>query len=290
MIDFFTDLIKYRFLQYALLTGILVSVSCGITGTFVTVRRISSMAGAIAHASLGGMGMALYLNREAGMTFFSPLLGAVIFALLSAIIISLLTIYGKQREDTIIGAVWAVGMAIGVFFISRTSGYQEDLMSYLFGNILMVSGKDLIFTAALDVLTAAVSVFFFNKLSAVCFDEEFSRLRGINTAVYYTLLLCITALTVVMLIQVVGIVMVIALLTLPAAAASRFSSRLGTMIIYSILLSMLCTTGGLIISYGPDLPSGATIIILAGILYIFAFFASGYFKKLRQKRKNSRVT
>ncbi|MFH1537470.1 MAG: metal ABC transporter permease, partial [bacterium] len=169
----------------------------------------------------------------------------------------------------------AVGMAVGVLFISRTPGYSGDLMSYLFGNILMVSPADLWLIAVLDAVVVAAGALFYNQFLGVCFDEEFARARGLNVSFYYLLLLCLTALTVVLLVSVVGIVMVIALLTLPAAVAGHFSRSLWKVMFLSIGLSALFTTSGLALSYGPNLPAGATIIALAGAVYLAVVAASG---------------
>ncbi|MDT8272402.1 MAG: metal ABC transporter permease, partial [Desulfomonilia bacterium] len=223
MIEFINDVKQFTFLQYALVTGVLASIACGIIGSYVVTRRITYMAGAIAHSVLGGMGAARYLQVVHGWTWATPITGAVIAALISALIIGVVSLKARQREDTAIGAVWAVGMAIGIMFIFRTPGYNEDLMSYLFGNILMVTPGDLWMIAALDVLVIGVSLVFYNQLLAVCFDDEFARLRGIRVDFFHLLLLCLTALTVVLLVTVVGIVLVIALLTLPAAAAGHFT-------------------------------------------------------------------
>jgi len=255
-------------MQHALLGGILSSVACGIMGTYVVVRRITYIAGGIAHCVLGGMGAALYLQKVHGWTFFHPLHGAVAAALIAALIIGWVSIRARQREDTVIGALWAVGMATGVLFITRTPGYNQDLMSYLFGNILMVTQQDLWIVGGLDVLVVVMGVLFYNQFLAVCFDEEFARLRGLNVEAYYLLLLCLTALTVVLLISIVGIVLVIALLTLPVAIAGHFSKRLWQMMLVSAGLSIVFTTAGLAISYGPDLPAGATTIVLAGAAYL----------------------
>ncbi|MFH1760888.1 MAG: metal ABC transporter permease, partial [bacterium] len=154
------------------------------------------------------------------------------------------------------------------FFISKTRGYQDDLMSYLFGNILMVKKSDLWMTFFLDVFIAAVTFLFYNKFMAVCFDEEFARLRGIKTSFYYIILLCMTAVTIVVLIQIVGIIMVIALLTLPAAIASHFTGQLWKIMLLSMGLSTAFCWSGLALSYKPDLPSGAAIIILSGAVYL----------------------
>lgn len=268
MHEFLSDLQNQTFLQYALLTGVLASIACGIIGSYVVTRRITYIAGAIAHSILGGMGAARYLETVHRWDWLHPIYGAVAAALASAIIIGLVSLGAKQREDTVIGAVWAIGMALGILFIFKTPGYNEDLMSYLFGNILMVSVGDLWLIAGLDVLIVVVGLLFYNQLLAVCFDEEFARIRGIHVEFYYLLLLCLTALTVVLLVTVVGIVMVIALLTLPVAVAGHFSRRLWHMMALATLFTAVFTTLGLTLSYGPDLPAGATTILLAGAVYL----------------------
>ena len=192
----------------------------------------------------------------------------MIAALLAAVIIGWISIRAREREDTAIGAVWAIGMAVGIVFIARTPGYSEDLMSYLFGNILMTSTGDLWTILALDAAVLLISFLFYNKLQAVCFDEEFARIRGISVEFFYILLLCLVALTVVILVNVVGIVMVIALLTLPAAIAGYFVRTLWQSMLLASIAGILFTTFGLGISYGPDLPTGSTIILLAGSVYL----------------------
>ena len=274
MIEFFQDITQQTFLRYALLTGVLAGVSCGIIGAYVVTRRITSVAGAIAHSILGGMGIARYCQVICGWEWFHPLLGAVAAALISAFVIALVRLKARQREDTIIGAVWAIGMAIGVLFIFKTPGYGDDLMSYLFGSILMVTPGELWMMACLDILVVAFGLLFYNKFLAVCFDEEFALLRGLRVDFYHILLLCLTALTVVLLVTVVGIILVIALLTLPAAAAAPFSRKLRHMMALSTLFTVLFTTSGLALSYGPDLPPGATTIVIAGAVYIVVVAAS----------------
>jgi len=261
-------------MQYAVLTGILASVACGVVGTYVVTRRITYIAGAIAHCVLGGIGAARYFQTVHGWAWFSPLYGAVLASLLAAIVIGAVSLSAKEREDTVIGALWALGMAVGVLFITRTPGYNEDLMSYLFGNILMVSKEDLWLIAGLDVVVVTLGVLFYNRFLAVCFDDEFATLRGVRVEFYYLLLLCLTALTVVLLVTVVGIILVIALITLPVAVAGTFSKKLWQMMVAASLISMLLTTTGLAVSYGPDLPAGATIIVLAAATYFVAMIAS----------------
>jgi zinc transport system permease protein len=266
--DFLHAVAHHAFLQYALAAGGLASVACGIVGTYVVVRRITYIAGGIAHCVLGGIGAALYLREVWGWTALEPIYGAVAAALAAAGIIGVVSLRARQREDTVIGALWAVGMAAGVLFLSQTPGYSQDLMSYLFGNILMVTPRDLWLMAGLDAVVVAVGLLAYYPLMAVCFDEEFARVRGIPVAFYYLLLLGLTALTVVLLSMVVGIVMVIALLTLPVAIAGYFARRLWQTMVLATALSIVLTAAGLALSYEPNLPSGATIIVLAGAVYL----------------------
>lgn len=279
MSEFLDAVRQYAFLQHALIAGILASVACGVVGTFVVVRRISYIAGGISHCVLGGIGAAVYCQKVLGWQAFTPLIGAVIAALAAAMIIGLVSLRAKQREDTVIGALWAIGMAVGVLFIARTPGYSQDLMSYLFGNILMVTHDDLWLIAALDAVVIGIALAFYNPLLALCFDEEFARVRGLKVEAYYLLLLGLTALTVVLLIMVVGIVLVIALLTLPVAVAGHFVRRLWQVMLLATAFSILFTTAGLALSYGPDLPAGATIIVVAGLAYLLVAIASRLIRK-----------
>lgn len=269
MAEFFSALASpdLPFLRYAFWVGILASVSFGIVGSYVVARRITYIAGAISHCVLGGIGAGLFIQKKLGISWFDPLLGAIIAALMAAVIIGLVSIHSRQREDTVIGALWAIGMAVGLLFIAATPGYVEP-MSYLFGNILLVSHKDLWLVAGLDLLVAGLCWFFYNNFLAVCFDEEYARIRGLNTSTYYLTLLCLTALTVVLLVRVVGIVMVVALLTLPAAIAGQFVKGLWQMMVLAAGLCMIFVTSGLAISYSQDLPSGPVIIIVAGVVYL----------------------
>ncbi len=271
MAEFFHVILEpgYGFLRVSLLACLLVSVACGVVGAYVVTRRITYIAGSISHCVLGGMGAARYLHVEHGWKHLTPLMGAAVAAIIAALIIGWVTLRAKEREDTVIGALWAIGMAIGVLFIHKTRISSEDLMSYLFGgSIVMIRTVDLWLLAGLNVLIVAVVAVFYQQLLAVCFDSEFARLRGLSVEAYYLMLLCLTALTVVLLISVVGIVMVIALLTLPVAIAGQFCRTLLQLMLTSVVLCMLLTSAGLAISYGPYLPVGATTILLAGSAYL----------------------
>lgn len=268
---FWQHLFQYPFLQYALIGGLLAAISCGIVGSFVVVRRTTYVAGAIAHSVLGGMGVARYLQRVCGVEWMTPLVGATIAAVLAALIIAAVTYSGRVREDTVLSAIWAIGMAVGISFITATPGYYEDLMGYLFGNILMVSPSDLWNMGILDSIVVVMLFLFYDKFLLISFQPELARLRGIRVGAYHTLLLVMIAITVVLLTNVVGLVMVIALLTLPAATAFLLAGRLWSVMLLAALISFLCTIGGVAISYGPELPAGATVIELAGTVYILVF-------------------
>ena len=268
MSDFVTAVLQFPFLRHALLAGLMASVACGVVGSFVVTRRITVIAGSLAHMVLGGIGVAYYLRVARGWEWLDPLHGAVVAAVLGALIIGAVHARGSDREDTVISALWAVGMAVGVLFLFHTPGYKADLMSYLFGNIIMVDTRTLQLLLILDVVILLVTLAYYNQLMAVCFDEEFAALRGVNVPLTYTLLLVLTALTIVTLIYVVGVVMVIALLTLPVSVAGVFARRLWQMMVLATLLSGAVTTLGLAISFATDWPVGATTVLLAAALYI----------------------
>jgi zinc transport system permease protein len=268
MFEFLDVFRNQEFMQNAVIIGLLASVACGVMGTYVVVRRIVFISGGISHAVLGGMGIAYYYG-------YNPIYGAVVSALVAAIVIGLVSIRYHQYEDTIIGALWAVGMAVGILFIYKTPGYNVDLMSYLFGNILMVERESVVVLGLLDGFIIILVVVFYKRFLAVCFDEEYSELQGIGVVTTYLLLLCLIALTVVILIQVVGIILVIALLTLPAATARYYVKSLGSMMILASILGAVFTTSGLVVSFHPNLPAGATIIVIAGLAYLLATLFKG---------------
>ncbi len=286
MLDFLAALNdpNLNFLRYAVITGLLSAVPFGIIGTFVVVRRISYIAGAISHCVLGGIGAGLYAQYALNISWFGPLQGAVLVALLAAVILALISQFGSQREDSVIGALWAAGMAIGLLFIAKTPGYI-DPMSYLFGNILLITRNDMYFVLGLDVIVVTIIGLFYHKFVAVCFDEEFSSIRGIQTHWYYLILLCLTALTIVLLVRVVGIVMVIALLTLPAAIAGNFSSNIRQMMILATVLCSIFILAGLSTSYSMDLPSGPVIIAIAAATYLLVVIWLRLVRKVRKKKR-----
>jgi zinc transport system permease protein len=263
-------------MQNALFACLLASIGCGVIGSFVVVKHIGFLAGGIAHTALAGMGVAYFFGA-------SPMIGAVIAAVLSAVLIGVIKLRWKQDEDILIAAFWSVGMAVGILFISKTSSYDIDLMSYLFGNILLVSRGDLLFMLLLDI-TIVISVsLFYKQFLATAFDEEFAGLRGVNVELIYIMLLCLTALTVVLLINIVGLILMIALLILPAASVAQFSTSVKSMMIMAIFLCMAITSAGLYLSYDPDFPAGSTIILVAGFVYFWSIVLKRYITKKKKE-------
>jgi zinc transport system permease protein len=268
MREFFEALVNvdFPFLRNALFAGLLSSLLFGILGSVVTVRRIGSLAGAVSHAVRGGIGRALYLSSSL-IPGFPPILGALIFAVLSALVIGIVSLKAKQREDTVINAIWVIGMSIGLIFLAKTPGYA-DPSTWLFGNILLISARDLIFMAVLGVVVLILARLFYAQIEASSFDEEFARTRGVPVDNIFMLLLGLTAVAIVLLQTFVGIVMVIAMLTLPAGCAGIFSRSLGSMMLSSCLFSALFSIGGLVSGWFLDLPIGAMTVIIAGIVFL----------------------
>jgi zinc transport system permease protein len=252
------EALQFEFMQHALLAGLLVSFAAGIIGSLIVVNRMVFLAGGIAHTSYGGIGLAVYF----GLPIF---LGASFFAVGAALLIAGLTLKKRHRMDTFIGLIWAVGMAIGVIFVDLTPGYNVDLMSYLFGSILAVSSEDLYFMSALLSLILLVVTFWYRDILAVSYDSEYAGLRGVNVRFFYTLILILSALTVVIAIKVVGLILVIAMLTIPVYIAEKLSSSLFSMMFLSGAIATLFTLLGLWFSYTYNLTSGASIIIVSAV-------------------------
>ena len=268
MSSFFEALtnVNFPFLRNALFAGMLSSILFGILGSVVTVRRIGSLAGAVSHAVLGGIGMALYLSATV-IPDFPPIAGALIFAVISAVIIGLVSLKAKQREDTVINAIWVIGMSLGLLFMAKTPGYA-DPSTWLFGNILLISSVDLVLLAILGVVVVILAWRFYAQIEASSFDEEFARTRGVPVEKVFLLLLGLTAVAIVLLQTFVGIVMVIAMLTLPAGCASVFSRSLGGMMLSSCLFAAFFSISGLVSGWIFDLPVGAMTVIIAGVVFL----------------------
>jgi zinc transport system permease protein len=257
----------HTFLWMALLAGFAASVTSGIIGSYVVVKRIVFISGSIAHSVLGGMGLCLWLKRVYGIDWMTPIQGALLAALVSAFLIGWIHLKYRQREDTVIAAIWSTGMAIGVIFIALTPGYNVEMMNFLFGNILWISHGDLWMLLGLDVIVVATTLIFHRKFLAVCFDEDQASLQGMHVNGVYMTLLALVAVSTVILIQVVGAILVIAMLAIPAAIAGHFTQRLSKMMAISVLLSCLFTFIGVLTSYQLNWPPGATIALIAALFY-----------------------
>ncbi len=272
------DALQYEFMRNALFAGLLASVVCGIIGVYVVTNRIVFISGGIAHASFGGIGLGYFIG-------ISPVLGAMGFTLLSALGMGLITRKTRLPVDTAIGILWAAGMALGIIFIGLTPGYTPDLFSYLFGNILTVPSSDLILMLILDAVIVLIVMALYKDFLALSFDEEFSQVVGMPVEALYLLMLCLIALTVVVLIRVVGIILVIALLTIPAALARQFTHNLRKMMLLAILFSAVFTFGGLWLSFQLDIASGATIILLSGTALLISLGISSLHGSRRRMRE-----
>ena len=267
------EALQFDFMRHALMAGVLVSIACGIVGVYVVVNRFVFVSGGIAHAAYGGIGLGYFLG-------INPVWGAILFSLAAALGMGVVQRKTRQRADTIIGVMWAIGMAVGIVFVDLTRGYAVDLMSYLFGSILTVPRSDLVIMAILDVVIIALVVVFYKELLAISYDETFATVENVPVGAIYITLLCLVALTVVMLMRVVGLIMVIALLTMPAAISEQFTSSLKKMMVLSVILGIVFTTVGLWLSYALNLTSGATIILVTGC----AFLLSVLYKALAKRR------
>ncbi|MCL1921043.1 MAG: metal ABC transporter permease [Kiritimatiellaeota bacterium] len=273
MLEFFTDVPQNPFLLNAVLAAVLAAVAAGVVGSLVVVRRSTYLAGAVSHSVLAGLGLARLLERRFGVGWLTPMGGAALAAVCAALLLARSTARGGQRTDTVLSAVWTGGMALGVSFIALTPGYQDDLMSYLFGSVMLVSWGDLAWMLALDAAVLGTVFVCYNRFLAIAFNEELARLRGVDTARYEVVYQVLTALTVVLLVRTVGIVLAIALLTLPAAAAGMLTRRLDRMMAAAAGIGAAAGVLGLALSYSPGLPPGATIVELALVVYIAAAVA-----------------
>lgn len=256
----------------AVIAGFASSIVSGIIGSYVVIKRIVFISGSISHSVLGGIGLCLWLERAKGVEWASPLVGALAAGILSALIIGWIHLYYKQREDTAIAALWSIGMAVGILFISQTPGFNVELTNFLIGNILWVTPTDLFVLFALDVLVVVLVAMLHKKFLAICFDEEQARLQGIWVDALYLLLLVLAAISIVLLIQVVGIILVMTMLTIPAAIANLFTSRLSAVMAGAVAISALFCFGGTWMAYDLDWPGGATIALVAGVAYVAALF------------------
>lgn len=256
---------KYTFMQNAFMAAVLTSVICGIIGTIIVEKKMVMMSGGIAHASFGGIGLGYYIGIE-------PMLGGLLFALLSAF--GLITIKEKvgTKADTLVAIFWSVGMALGILFISLTPGYPPDMTSYLFGDILTVLRKDLLMTGFLTVIIICIISGYFTSWQAYLFDEEFLAVRGLPVKFMEHVLYILVSISIIVVVKVVGIVLIIALLTIPTSISKSYTNSLKGQMLLAIGIGIFICVTGLIISYYVEVASGATIILLGSFLYMVHYF------------------
>ena len=257
------EALQFEFFRNGLIGGILASIACGIIGSYVVSKRIVFISGGISHACFGGIGIGYFFG-------FSPLIGALLFGVFSSFLMGKASLKAKEKEDTIIGVLWAVGMSLGIILISLSKRYAPDLFSYLFGSILTITETDIKLMIFLDFFIFISVILFYKELLAISFDEEFSRVRGLNVDFFYLYLLFLVALTTVLLLRVVGVILVIALLTIPSAIISQFFHSLKKIMLFSVALGVFFMIAGLFLSYLLNLPSGATIVLLSSFFYLIS--------------------
>jgi zinc transport system permease protein len=255
------EILQYQFFQNALIVSVLASIAAGVVGTYIVVKRMSLISGSIAHAAFGGLGVSYYLNAN-------PLIGGIIFSLLSAFGIAVLRKSAKNRLDTLLSFLWATGMAIGLVFIFLTPGYATDLFTYLFGNILLVSQVDIITIFVLDILILSTVFLMFNSILSVVFDEEYSETRNMQVTLVNMILFGLIALTIIATIRVVGIVLMIAILTIPAAISQLFYKTVKEIMITSSVITLFSIVTGLFISYYINFSTGPIIVLMLSSIYV----------------------
>lgn len=263
------EALSFQFFQNALIVAVLASIAAGVIGTYIVVKRMSLISGSIAHTAFGGLGISYYF-------YSNPLLGGVLFSLISAVSIGLFRKRARNRIDTLLSFLWATGMAIGLVFIFLTPGYATDLFTYLFGNILLVSKFDLYVILILDILILAVVYLMYNSFLAVTFDEEYAQTRNMPVTLINVILFSLIALTIVATIRVVGIVLMIAILTIPAATAQMFHKTIGKIMLTSSLITLFASVFGLFISYSLNFATGPIIVLIISAIYLVGIIVSRF--------------
>ncbi len=271
------SILKYTFLQHAVLGAVLASIACGIIGTIIVEKRLLMMSGGIAHTAFGGIGLGYYLGIE-------PILGALGFTAASALGITAIKRNSNVNSDVLVGMFWPLGMAMGILFIAFTPGYPPDMTSYLFGDILTVSRLDLVYMCILDAFILLTVLAFYNLMQAYLFDEEFSTALGLNTVFVEYLVFLLIAVTVVVMIRVVGIILILALLCVPPTISRWLSFNLARIMAWSILIGIVLSLAGLWVSYVLNVSSGASIVILAVFSYSLIFLLRLLVQKIKQHR------
>lgn len=263
MMEFFSDIVAYDFMVYALVACLLSGVTCGIVGSYIVARRMVFLCGGITHASFGGLGIALY----AGL---NPLIGALSFASLSSLGIEFASRSGRMREDSAVGIIWSVGMAIGALFMSLRPGYASDLTSYLFGNILLISKSDILWLGVLTLLLVVGAMLWLRPIMYMTFDEAYARSQGIRTTLVSYIMAVVVAVTIVMSIKVMGIILLLSLVTMPTVIASTFKKSYGSITLIAVTVATFANFAGFMLSYRYDMMTGVCIIFILVAMLVVA--------------------
>ena len=271
----FSDILAYDFIQRALWACLLSGITCGIAGSYIVARRMVFLSGGITHASFGGLGIALYAG-------FSPTLGALIFAILSSLGIEFASRKGRMREDSAIGIMWSLGMAIGALFMALRPGYASDLTSYLFGNILLVDSGELVMLALLTLFMICGAVVMLRRIMYITFDEDYARSQGMSVTVVAYVMAIVVALAIVLSIKVMGIILLISLMTIPAVIANAITKDYRYVALLSAVIGVVGNIGGFVLSYNFNLPTGSCIIFILTITLICVKVLTLYFNRRRR--------
>lgn len=277
--EFFTAILTYDFMQNALWAALLSGIACGIVGTYVVARRMVFLSGGITHASFGGIGIAYHFG-------LNPIGGALIFAILSALGIEWAGAKGRVREDSAIGIVWSVGMAVGLLFIFATPGYAPNLMSFLFGDVLTVSRVNIIALAVLVVVLLVIMALFSRPIIYSAFDREYAKSQGVRADLILTLMTALTSVAIVLSIRIVGIVLLISLITIPPVIASCFTKSYNHIALWAAVFAVLGNLVGLYVAWKIDFPVGATTIIVLAIALFIAKLLTLQNVTLRRRSKS----
>lgn len=271
---------SYTFMRNAVLAALLASVVTGIIGTVAIEKKLISMSGGIAHASFGGIGLGYLLG-------FEPIWGGLCFAVGSSALICKMPKNMKIKADTMVGILWSFGMALGILFISLAPGYMPDITSYLFGDILSVSTNSIVYMAVFTVVVTVLFFSMYNYIVAYLFDEEYAAARGINIKLLKWMVYIMIPIGIIVLVKIVGIILTIALMTIPVSIAKMFFRSFGKVIIFSMLFSFLLCMAGLAASYYMNIPSGVSIVIISTVIYLLLMLSkNGIEKKIHVYKKH----
>jgi zinc transport system permease protein len=245
-------------------------------GSYVVVKKISSITGSISHSILGGIGFFIFLNYHFNTTTFSATGGAILASLISAFFIGFIHLKYKQKEDAVIAAIWSFGMALGIIFLTLVPGQEATCNHYLFGDIFAINLNDIYFLTILSLAIIFLTILNYKKFLLICFDEEAAYLQKIKVKTLYFLLLTMISISIVLMVQTVGVILVIALLTIPATIANSFTHKLSNVMIFAIILSIIFNVIGITISFLLSYPPGATIAITTTFFYIISLIVKKY--------------